>query len=244
MTPGSELPGGRPHRRLPIWVSAIGAAVIAIGIGIPVALLAGPGAGHPDGGGGSSSGSGGSDGTAQVSTPSPVPPPIPAPTVPPTTGPPSGLSADEADLWSSLGMDGVDRQSCTSYPDGETLNGVTASIQCAIQDSSISQPIDFHRFTDATTMNSYMTLRASEIVPGRVGDCRSGDESDTTWNRRIGDPRQGRMVCVDNTKNGTTYFKIVWASDAKDTAAIIQDEQPSDTWNWWNAHAAGQFGGG
>ena len=52
-----------------------------------------------------------------------------------------------------------------------------------------------------------MTLRASEIVAARVGNCRSGDESDTTWNRRIGDPRQGRMVCVDNTKNGTTYFK-------------------------------------
>lgn len=221
-------------RRLPVWLGVVGALVVALGVGIPVGLLAN------HGGNSSGASTGPTVPTAAPATtrpPSPTSSRVPLPT--PSSGPPAGLSDVESTLWSSLRLDGVVAQTCRGYPEGEQLPGVTASIQCDVADGTIGQPITFHQFPDAASVDGYMNLRASAIQPSLKGSCKAGGEADTDWNS--GGGRLGRLVCVHNIKDTGTYFKMVWSSDATYAVGIVQDESPSSTWTWWSRHAGGQF---
>jgi hypothetical protein len=211
------------RRRMPTWLAAVGAGVVALGVGLPVGLLGGSGTAGP----------------APATPATPTTQAAPAPSV---DRPPDLLAPSEATLWASLRMGGVDRQSCRSYPEGEQLAGAIASIACTVQDGSLSEPIYYHQFRNKVAVDAYMDMRAAPIVASRRGSCATGGEADTRWNSGSGP--LGRLVCVDNTKNGTTFYKMAWSSDATDAVAIIQDESRSGTWAWWYAHGGSQFGPG
>jgi hypothetical protein len=75
----------------------------------------------------------------------------------------------------------------------------------------------------------------------RTGECADGDEMVGTWETR---GRQvGSVVCVDNPKDGTAYFKIVFTSDTGTAAVVVQDDSAAEAYTWWLEHAAGQFYG-
>lgn len=229
MRPGTdEQPRGL--RRVPLWVCAAAAAVVALAAGIPVGL--------------SVAGNHGIVATTATPTTTPASDPSPRqPASPPSrpTGPPSGLDSAQAALWSSLRMSGVDRDACRSYPLGESdVPGVVASISCPIQGDSFDQPIWFRKFADAASMDGYMAMRANQITTGR-GSCASGQEADTRW--RTDGVSRGRIVCLYEPAGGVNYYKIAWASDATDTVAIIKNAQPAAVWNWWHAYCS-QFGSG
>jgi hypothetical protein len=134
-------------------------------------------------------------------------------------------------------MAGVDHQSCRGYPAGEQLAGVVASLECDIEDPSISQPIVYYQFDSAAAVEDYLALRGEEV--DRTGDCDRGSEATGTW--EVNGSTVGSYVCVDNSKDGQTYFKIVFSLDRNQTAAVVQDESAADVNAWWKAHAAGQF---
>lgn len=232
-----------------IW-AAVGAVIVALAVGVPVGLLAGR----------DSAGS-----TPPPIDPPPVrtmrPPPTPAdresspsssrpPTsrtqiiLPATTGvsllaaePPPGLSAPQLVLWDTMQMAGVDYASCLGYPDGEAIAGVAASLQCRISDPALGEPITYYQFRSAAHLAGYVELRGSEV--NRLGECVNGDESTGTW--MSDGATVGPMVCLDNVKNNTTFFKIVFGSATGNTAVVIQDETPATVYSWWLSYAAEQF---
>jgi hypothetical protein len=247
--PGSGPPAGprRPppgRSALPV-VAVIGVVLVALGVGIPVAMLTAPPDPAAPAAPASSSASVTTperppEGTAPVGPPSPTqqhPAPSIAPA--PVTGPPAGLSADQAALWDELAMQGVDSRTCRGYPEGERVtNSVVASIQCTVEDSSISEPITYYRFPGPAAVAEYLQLRASEITA--PGDCADGQEQDiSSWNTDGVD--RGSIVCVRNTKEGTTFFKIVWSSSSDDSVAVVQGTSPSATFQWWYANGGSQF---
>ena len=224
--------------RLPLPVVAVVVIVVAIAVGVPIGLASGS--------------EGGSEAiplpSSTTSDPAPTDPTDPtSPSEEPSEEPsdepsdePPGLSAAQAELWHGLEMGGVDRQSCSGYPDGEQLDGVVASLECEVEDPAITQPIVYHQFTGPAAVGAYLALRGSEI--DRTGRCDDGDEAAGDWSVN-GGPDVGSYVCVDNVKNGTTYFKIAFSYDQDSTAAVVQCESAADVGAWWSEHAAGQFYG-
>jgi hypothetical protein len=257
-------------RRFPLPVLAAAVMVVAIGVGIPVGLAAGAGAPRseptsPVSLGPTATGTVGpvdtatptetdepteptetSDSTEPTESTEPTDPTEPTESTESTEStedgsePPSGLSAPQRDLWDEMEMEGVDHQSCRGYPDGEQLDGVAASLECDIEDPSMSEPIVYYQFESATAVDDYLGLRGQEI--DRVGECTDGDEDSGTWNVDDGQA-VGSYVCVDNVKNGESYFKIAFSDAADDTVAVVQDESASDVVAWWQRYADGQFYG-
>ncbi len=241
-------------RRFPLPVLAAAVMVVAIGVGIPVGLAAGAGSPQAEPTATVSLGPTATETVSPVDTVTPSetdePPPDPttdAPTEPPETTestedsaePPPGLSSPQRDLWDEMEMAGVDHQSCRGYPDGEQLDGVVASLECDIEDPSMSEPIIYYQFDSATAVDDYMGLRGQEI--DRVGSCEDGDEASGSWN--VNGSPVGSYVCVDNVKNGGTYFKIAFSDASDDTVAVVQDESATDVIAWWQQYADGQFYG-
>jgi hypothetical protein len=239
-------------RRFPLPVVAAAVMVVAIGVGIPVGLAAG--AGSPQAEPTASLGPTSTETVSEVATPTDTyvptsdpttesPEPTESTTSPESTEdtvePPSGLSSPERDLWDEMEMNGVDHQSCRGYPDGEQLDGVVAALECDIEDPSISEPIVYYQFDSATSVADYMSLRGQEV--DRVGQCENGDEAEGNWT--VNGASVGSYVCVDNVKDGETYFKIAFSDASDDTVAVVQDESVADVYAWWREYAAGQFYG-
>ncbi len=211
--------------RAALLLRALCVAAVALGVGVIVGLTGGRG------GGGAGSGS------------APTVPVWPSTTdhdvTPSVTPPPPGLSAAETRLWRALPMGGVHAAGCAPYPAGErSFVGVEASLSCPIVDPSMEQRIIYYRFDGAEGLQAYLEERARGV--DRTGDCAAGAEQVTRWNAP-GHADVGSLVCVDTTKGGTTYFKMVFTWDGSSVAAVIQDESPSDTVTWWTSHAAEQF---
>ena len=249
--PAGELDAARAARRRRVFWAFVGAVVLMIGVSVPVGLVArgstteGAGPGAPP--------------VSPPRTPTPVPAPPPTtppsnpvttpratpPTTPPVTTtndvllPPPGLSAPERALWTKMAMGGVNSDSCHGYPPGESIQGVAASLQCAVWDAAMEQPIIYYQFASAAAMSSYIALRASDV--DRSGTCENGDEYDGSW--KVGGSTVGPMVCVDNINNNVQLFKIVFASTADNTAVVVQDNVTSTVIAWWHDHAADQFAG-
>jgi hypothetical protein len=116
---------------------------------------------------------------------------------------------------------------------------VVASLECDIEDPSISQPIVYYQFDGATAVDDYIGLRGQEI--DRVDRCADGGEAAGRWN--VNGSPVGSYVCVDNVKNGETYFKIAFSDVSSDTVAVVQDESATEVLDWWQRYAAGQFYG-
>lgn len=240
-------PPAPPPRRAPVLPVVLAAAVVMVlAVGIPVGVLLVRGTG-----GGSNADAepvSQSESSLRV-TPSGPPrertSPSPAPTSPTPVAParpePANLTSGQASLRNALSLNGVNSASCRGYPAGEDVTlRVIASIECTIDDTDFEEPIYYYSFPDDGAVEEYLALRASEV--DRRGDCLSGDEYDGFW---TGDgSRLGRVVCVDNTKDGITYFKIVWSRDGTGIVAVIQHESPSVTYRWWGEHGAPhQFSG-
>jgi hypothetical protein len=116
---------------------------------------------------------------------------------------------------------------------------VVAALECDIEDSSISEPIVYYQFDSATAVDDYMTLRGQEV--DRAGRCEDGDEYAGDWG--VQGVSVGSLVCVDNVKNGETYFKIAFSDASDDTVAVVQDESAAEVIAWWQEYAEGQFYG-
>jgi hypothetical protein len=229
----------RPGRRQRVMLFAAVAAAAALAVGIPAGLAAAP------------------DEQVHVlptATPTDTPestvdvPPetTPAPetaseTASETAEPPSSLTGAQQELWQDTEKDGLDGADCVGYPVGEQeFAGVVAALACPVEDPTIEQPAYLYQFDGASSLGAYLDHRAGAV--DRVGDCAEGDETDGTWSTSDGRD-VGRIVCVDNPKDGTVYFKIAFAVDADAIVAVIQDESPSDAYTWWEQHADGQFYG-
>lgn len=231
---------GSPGHRLPVVLLAAIATAVALAVGVPAGLAAAP-AEEPH---------------VLPTIPATVTPtqtPEPEPTVDPTettpvtepgsptAEPPPSLSAPQRRLWQQMEMEGLDAASCVGYPAGEQeFDGVEAALECPVLDPTMEQPAVLYQFDGASSVNAYLDRRAQEV--DRTGECANGDETDGGWKTADGQ-EIGRLVCVDNPKDGTVYFKIAFSSDADDTAVVVQDESPSDAYTWWEQHADGQFYG-
>jgi hypothetical protein len=158
--------------------------------------------------------------------------------LPPTFSGPAGLSPAERQLWQVLPMGGVNSASCQSYGLGEEMDGVQASLRCPITDSSMGQPIIYYQFTDDTATQNYLQLRAQAIT--QTGDCSQGGEQETTWSN-LASQKKGRLVCVENPNDGTTYFKMIWADGSTGLVAVIQEPAASTVLSWWTHNADKQF---
>jgi hypothetical protein len=168
-----------------------------------------------------------------------VPTPVPS-TTSSVTGPatpPGSLSAPEQQLWQALPMGGVNASSCQGYAPGEQIQGVQAALECSITDSTISQPIDYYQFADDASEQAYLNMRAGSVT-GQDG-CPQGIPENGYWYQNS--QQRGRLVCVDNNKDGYNYFKIVWSDGSTDRAAVVQDTSAPSVWSWWTQHADKQL---
>jgi hypothetical protein len=226
-------------------VLLLGAIATAVGlaVGIPAGLAAAPDRGPH---------------VLPTATPTVIPPTSsePGPTVdvppvttsatdpdpaPETAEPPSSLSAPQRRLWQKMEMDGLFAADCVGYPLGEQeFAGVEAALECPVEDPTMEQPAYLYQFDGASNLDAYMNQRAQPVSGD--GRCADGEETDGAWETEDGQ-EIGRLVCVDNPKDGTVYFKIAFSSDADAAAVVVQDESASDAFAWWEKHAAGQFYG-
>lgn len=228
-----------PPRRTPwLAISLVAAAVVVLIVGIPVGVLVVRSAGSPPPATESTTPIANADDAPAVESVDPRPDPVePAPVESAPAEPagvPQTLTAGQQDLWNSLPMDGVDASSCRGYPPGESVTSqVVASIECRILDTGFVEPIYFYSFPDDEAVEEYIGIRAADA--DRLGECAAGEEYDGTWIEDDGF-RLGRVVCIDNIKDGTNFFKMVWSRDGTGAVAVIQAESPQFVFDWWVRH--------
>jgi hypothetical protein len=219
----------------------VGAVLVAAAVGIPVGIAMGAGSRPTTT---STAPVPRADPVSRTTTSSrdrpPAPRPTPVPPPPAAGSGPAGLTAADAALWDRMTMDGVESGSCAGYPPGEQgFSGVRASLACTIADPSMTEPIIFYQFADAASMDGYLTQRAADVDVS--GNCDSGDEFTGNWT--ADGVRQGRLVCVENVKDGRTLFKLIFSLDRDDTVVVMQDESATDVLAWAHAYARNQFRG-
>ncbi|WP_250280644.1 MULTISPECIES: hypothetical protein [unclassified Frankia] len=167
-------------------------------------------------------------------TPSPVrTTPTSRPPCTPGTASPA-LDTDQAAVCALLSSSKIDRRSCYSRPDLESVAPWNALTAITCETATDSTKIQFLRYRTVADLNAYLD-RAAGSVNG-LGNCKEGQEANTTWYHSSGSVKEtlGRKVCIF-LKDGK--FQINWAFDSERVVAVREDQSAVSVASWWDKNA-------
>ncbi|WP_157180565.1 hypothetical protein [Protofrankia coriariae] len=168
-------------------------------------------------------------------TPSPSPSPVrtTATARPPcTVGTASpSLDTDQAAICTLLRSSLIDRRSCHSRPDLESVAPWNALSAITCETAADSTKVQLLRYRTVADMNAYLD-RAAGSVNG-LGNCKDGQESNTTWHTSSSGTL-GRKVCIF-LSNGK--FQINWAFNTERVVVVREDQSAVSAASWWDKNA-------